>query len=43
VRVKFGRGSVNSMEIVDGLQEGDRVILSDLSQYDEHPRLKLRN
>ena len=43
VRVKFGRGSVNSMEILDGLQEGDRVILSDLSQYDDNPRLKLRN
>jgi HlyD family secretion protein len=43
VRVQFGRGSVNAIEIVDGLREGDRVILSDLSQYDEHPRLKLSN
>ena len=42
VRVQLGRGSANSIEIVDGLREGDRIILSDLSQYDEHPRLKLR-
>ena len=43
VRVQFGRGSVNAIEIIDGLKEGDRVILSDLSQYDDNPRLKLRN
>ena len=43
VRVQFGRGSVNAIEILDGLKEGDRVILSDLSQYDDHARLKLRN
>jgi multidrug resistance efflux pump len=43
VRVQFGRGSVNAIEILDGLREGDRVILSDLSQYTDHPRLKLRN
>lgn len=42
VRVQLGRGSANSIEIVDGLREGDRIILSDLSQYDDHPRLKLR-
>jgi HlyD family secretion protein len=42
-RVQFGRGSVNAIEILDGLQEGDRVILSDLSQYDDNPRLKLRS
>jgi hypothetical protein len=32
---------VNAIEIIDGLREGDRVILSDLSQYSDHPRLKL--
>jgi HlyD family secretion protein len=42
VRVQFGRGSVKAIEIVDGLREGDRIILSDLSQYDDQPRLKLR-
>lgn len=43
VRVQFGRGSVNAIEIVEGLKEGDRIILSDLSQYDDHARLKLRS
>ncbi|HJR65117.1 MAG TPA: HlyD family efflux transporter periplasmic adaptor subunit [Gemmatimonadaceae bacterium] len=42
-RVQFGRGSVNAIEILDGLEEGDVVILSDLSQYGDTPRLKLRN
>lgn len=42
VRVQLGRGSVNAIEIVDGLTEGDRIILSDLSQYDDNDRLKLR-
>jgi HlyD family secretion protein len=43
VRVQFGRGSVNAIEIVDGLREGDRIILSDLSQYADHPSLRLRS
>ena len=42
VPVKLGRASVNAMEIVEGLQAGDRVILSDMSQYDAHQRLRLR-
>ncbi len=40
VQVKLGRASVNSIEIVSGLVPGDRVILSDMSQYDS-PRLRL--
>ena len=32
--VKLGRRSVQFVEVVEGLQEGDRVILSDMSQYD---------
>lgn len=43
VRVQLGRGSVKAFEIIDGLREGDRIILSDLSQYDDHSRLRLRN
>ena len=43
VRVQFGRGSVSAIEVIDGLREGDRIILSDLSQYDDQPRLKLRS
>jgi beta-lactamase regulating signal transducer with metallopeptidase domain len=32
INVKFGRASVTSIEILDGLKEGDRIILSDMSQ-----------
>jgi HlyD family secretion protein len=39
--VQFGRTSVNTIEIVKGLQAGDRVILSDMSQWDSHDRIKL--
>jgi HlyD family secretion protein len=41
VPVKIGRRSVQFVEVVDGLQEGDRVILSDMSQYDGYDRLRL--
>jgi HlyD family secretion protein len=41
VKVSFGRSSVNTIEIRDGLQVGDRVILSDMSQYDQYDRIKL--
>jgi hypothetical protein len=32
--VKLGRASVNTIEVVGGLQEHDIVILSDMSQFD---------
>jgi HlyD family secretion protein len=41
ISVKLGRASVSTIEIVEGLQEGDRVILSDMSQFDAHNRVKL--
>jgi HlyD family secretion protein len=41
VQVKLGRASVNAIEIKDGLKVGDRVILSDMSAYDGHDRIKL--
>jgi HlyD family secretion protein len=41
VKVAFGRSSVNTIEIRDGLHVGDRVILSDMSQYDQYDRIKL--
>jgi len=41
--VKLGRSSVNTIEIVEGLQPGDQVILSDMSTYDEYNRVKLSN
>jgi len=39
--VQFGRSSVNTIEIIQGLQPGDRVILSDMSQYDANDRVRL--
>ena len=41
VQVKLGRSSVSLMEIVQGLQPGDRVILSDMSQWDANDRIRL--
>jgi HlyD family secretion protein len=41
VRVKLGRSSVNTIEIVSGLAPGDRVILSDMAQWDANDRIKL--
>jgi HlyD family secretion protein len=40
--VKLGKASVNEIEILEGLQEGDQVILSDTSNYDEHPIIQLK-
>lgn len=41
VKVAFGRSSVNTIEIKDGLKVGDRVILSDMSQWDQYDRIRL--
>ncbi len=41
VPVKLGRGSVGSVEITEGLQAGDQVIISDMSQWDSHERVNL--
>ncbi len=41
VPVKLGRGSVTSIEVMDGLNVGDRVILSDMSAWDGRDRLRL--
>jgi HlyD family secretion protein len=40
-QVQLGRSSVNTIEIVQGLQPGDRVILSDMSQWDSNDRIRL--
>ena len=40
-QVKFGRTSVNEIEVVEGLRVGDQVILSDMSAWDAHNRIKL--
>ncbi len=40
-QVELGRSSVNTIEIVKGLVPGEKVILSDMSQWDAHDRIKL--
>jgi HlyD family secretion protein len=41
-RVQLGRSSVSTIEVIDGLIPGDEVILSDMSQWDEHDKVRLR-
>ncbi len=38
--VKLGRASVNSIEVLGGLQVGDQVVLSDMAQYDTKDRIR---
>jgi HlyD family secretion protein len=42
VPVRLGLSSVNAIQVMDGLSPGDVVILSDLSAYDAHDRIRLR-
>ena len=42
VTVKLGRSSVNTIEIVQGLKIGDKVILSDMSAWDNFDRVRLK-
>lgn len=39
--VQLGRSSVNAIEVIGGLQPGDRVILSDLPQWENFDRIRL--
>jgi len=41
-KVKLGRASVNTIEVIEGLNPGDQVILSDMSQYDAFDRVQLK-
>ncbi|MGP8175771.1 MAG: efflux RND transporter periplasmic adaptor subunit [Terracidiphilus sp.] len=41
VPVKVGRASVNSIQVLEGLKEGDTVILSDMSRWDNVDRIRL--
>src|SRR5256886_3689566 len=41
VPVKVGRASVNSIQVIEGLHEGDTVILSDMSRWDNTDRIRL--
>jgi len=40
-QVKVGKASVTQIQILDGLKEGDRVILSDMSRYDNTDKVRL--
>ena len=40
-RVSLGRSSVNTIEVLEGLQPGDQVVLSDMSQWDAFDRVRL--
>ena len=42
VKVKLGMSSIDAIQIIDGLKEGDRVILSDISEYDGVDRLTIK-
>ncbi|OFW37560.1 MAG: RND transporter [Acidobacteria bacterium RIFCSPLOWO2_12_FULL_67_14b] len=41
-QVQLGRSSVNTIEILGGLAEGDEVVLSDMSAWDQFDRIRLR-
>src|SRR5688572_7102870 len=41
-QVKLGATSVSTIQIIDGLREGDRVIISDSSAFDSYPRVRIR-
>jgi HlyD family secretion protein len=41
VQVRLGRTSVNEIEVLEGLQPGDQVILSDMSAHDAYDRVRL--
>ncbi len=42
VQVQLGRSSVNTIEIKSGAQEGDQLVLSDMSAWDAFDRVRLR-
>jgi adenosylhomocysteinase len=42
VQVRLGRSSLRTIEIAAGLREGDRVVLSDMAQWDAVSRVTLR-
>jgi HlyD family secretion protein len=40
-KVRLGRASVSTVEVVEGLAEGDQVIVSDTSEWDAHDRVRI--
>ena len=41
IPVRLGRASVTTIQVLEGLEEGDRIILSDTSEWDEFDRIRL--
>ena len=41
-RVQLGRSSVSTIEVIEGLTVGEEIILSDMSQWDSHDRVRLK-
>ena len=41
-QVQLGRSSVNTIEVLGGLAEGDQVVLSDMSAWDQYDRIRIR-
>jgi len=41
-QVQLGRSSVNTIEVLGGLNEGDQVVLSDMSAWDQFDRIRIR-
>ena len=41
MRVSLGRASVNTIEVLEGLQPGDQVVLSDMSSWDQFDRVRI--
>ena len=41
IPVELGKSSVNTIEIVRGLEVGDQVLLNDISQYEDYDRIRL--
>ena len=42
VQVSLGKSSVNAIEVKQGLNDGDQVVLSDMSAWDAFPKVRLR-
>jgi HlyD family secretion protein len=42
VKVRLGKTSVNTVEVLEGLKAGDKVILSDMSAWDAYDRVRLK-
>lgn len=41
--IKLGKASISSIQVIAGLQQGESVIVSDMSDYDQHPTVRIKN